>query len=71
MDRSVMEQQITEYAERHDLTAEELRSLVVDITGSGPHEVDDLLPRLTPSELELVHDVVTSHNSFSARRRAS
>jgi hypothetical protein len=70
MDRDQMEREITEYAERHGMTAEGLWLFVGDVTGSYldtalDHEV---FSRLTQSELELVHDVVTSHNSWDARR---
>ena len=70
MDRSIMEQEITEYAERHSMTEQELRSFVANITGSHVWDQEGrMLSLLTSSEVELVHDVVESHNSFG--RRAS
>lgn len=70
MDRPTMEQAITEYAERHSMREQELRCFIADITGSHVWDLEGrMLSLLTPSEIELVHDVVASHNSFE--RRAS
>ena len=65
-----MEQAITDYAERHGMQEQELRAFITDVTGSHVCDAEgQTLSLLTPSELELVHDVVSSHNSFE--RRAS
>lgn len=71
MERERMTEKITEYAERHDMSHAELWMFVGDVTGSyvdTAADGADLLSRLSPSELELVHEVVLGHDDFESRR---
>jgi hypothetical protein len=71
MDRDQMLGQIVAYAEQHGTGPDWLRHFVNDVTGSQVEPVycaDELLAQLTPSQVEVVHEVIATHESWGSRR---
>lgn len=73
MEREKMIDAIIAYAEEHAMGPNLLLQFVGDVTGTYldiefGESYGDTFSRLCPSELELVHDVVATHNSWESRR---